>query len=375
MKRIGVITQHRTLNWGSFLQAYATQLFFESIPDVSCEIIDYTYPNDFQFSRIDKGKPSLRSRVINVANKLRLTNIQRKSDRLDVAIGKCLNLSKRFPSYGAMQDADLHYDLYVTGSDQTLNPKFTFGDANFLFSWVKEDNPKIISFAASMPGDRFPERYEALYRNMLSRYSALSVRERNCVGYLRTLTGKDVFCHPDPTLLLTGDEWIERLSHLKRYRKISGEYILLYKINHTFDAAPYIYDLVKWLQDKTGLNVVSLGSSIPGDYGIKCIALKDAGPRDFIELFSKASYVVTSSFHGTAFALNFGRPLYSIVPDNTANDSRQSNLLGMCHAENCIVPIGTPFENIDPEFDVKDCHDVLESKRDEVKDFILKNIS
>lgn len=374
MKSVGIITQHRVNNWGSFLQAYATQLFFERIPDVRCEIIDYVYPNEFQLKNIPLPQQSLRSMIVKLANKLHLSNIQRKADRLNIAIEECLHLSSKFPTYDSLQESRLHYDLYVTGSDQTLNPKFTFGDTNFMFSWVKENNPKIISFAASMPGHCFPSEYEPSYKKYLSRYEAISVREQNCVDYLTQLTGTDVVCHLDPTLMLTGDEWIEQLSHLKKYKKLPDKYILLYKINHTFDAAPYIYDLTRHIQEKTGLPIVSLGSSIPNKYRIKGRNIKDAGPRDFVEMFSKASYVVTSSFHGTAFAINFGCPLYSIVPENVGEDSRQSNLLKLCKAENCIVPKGTPFDSINPCYDKEICDKILFEKRAEMKAFVAKHL-
>ncbi len=374
MKKIGIITQHRVNNWGSFLQAYATQIFFERLPDVRCEIIDYVYPNNFQSGHISPEKPTLRGLVVRLANKLHLSNIQQKADRLETAVKKCLNLSTIYPTYNSLEAASPHYDVYVTGSDQTLNPKFTYGDTNFMFSWVKEKNPRIISFAASMPGNKFPIEYEPEYKKYLSRYSAISVRENGCVDYLRQLTGTEVCCHLDPTLLLTQDEWQDSLSGLKRYVKFPSKYILLYKINHTFDAAPYIYELTKDLQKKTGLPVISLGSSIPKEYSVKCSNIKNAGPRDFVELFANADHVVTTSFHGTAFAINFGRRLYSVIPDNQNNDNRQLNLLKLCKANNCIVTIGTPFNSIKTDYDINLCQNIISKKKEEMRSFVLQQI-
>jgi predicted NBD/HSP70 family sugar kinase len=56
---------------------------------------------------------------------------------------------------------------------------------------------------------------------------------------------------------------------------------------------------------------------------------------EFIQLFNNASMVITTSFHGTAFALNFGVPLVSIVPDN-GGDDRQITLLKNCGANGCL---------------------------------------
>lgn len=40
------------------------------------------------------------------------------------------------------------------------------------------------------------------------------------------------------------------------------------------------------------------------------------GPREFIWLIEHADIVLTNSFHGTAFSVNFGKNFLSIVEDN-----------------------------------------------------------
>ena len=70
----------------------------------------------------------------------------------------------------------------------------------------------------------------------------------------------------------------------------------------------------------------------------------------FINLFSNAELVITTSFHGTAFALNYERPLISIIPNNNADD-RQYSLLKKLELEQCIVPLNTPFEKINPYYE------------------------
>lgn len=371
MKKIGIITQHRIPNWGSFLQAYATQKFIGRTLNCECEIIDYVYPNHFQLKHISPDN-SLFSKIINLASKFRLTNIARKRHRLDIAIKKCLSLSSQYPSFELLQKAAPKYDLYITGSDQTLNPKFTYGDSNFMFSWVSDKDANILSFAASMPGLCFPKKYEPTYKKWLSRYKAISVREDSCKIYLHKLTNVPVESHIDPTLLLSKEEWINSLSNLKSYKHIKGNYILLYIINHTFDARPYIYELVKRLQLQTGLKVITF-SSIPKSSSIRNLVVKDAGPRDFINLFANASYVVTSSFHGTAFAANFGIPLYSVVPANFAElDNRQYGLLKSLDMLNCLVPSGKDFNEIQPVYDYDKTLQKIDNKRRDLAEWLLK---
>ncbi|MFR9593359.1 MAG: polysaccharide pyruvyl transferase family protein, partial [Rikenellaceae bacterium] len=65
--------------------------------------------------------------------------------------------------------------------------------------------------------------------------------------------------------------------------------------------------------------------------------------EDFVSLFKYAQYVVTSSFHGTAFSVIFNRPLYSVTLDD-GHDERCRNLLTSIGAEGML----TPLDSFDP---------------------------
>ena len=53
----------------------------------------------------------------------------------------------------------------------------------------------------------------------------------------------------------------------------------------------------------------------------------DASPEEFLALIRDAEMVLTTSFHGTAFAVNYGKPVFTIVQDRNAGDSRQVSLM------------------------------------------------
>lgn len=89
-------------------------------------------------------------------------------------------------------------------------------------------------------------------------------------------------------------------------------------------------------------------------------------------MFQNAALVITSSFHGTAFAVNFGRPLISIVPSN--GDDRQTTLLRDLNLLSCIVPVGKPLNEINPYYDVKVEQNLLDKKRMESLKWICKNV-
>ena len=56
--------------------------------------------------------------------------------------------------------------------------------------------------------------------------------------------------------------------------------------------------------------------------------------------------VLTTSFHGTAFAVNYNKPLFSIVEDRLSLDSRQTDLLNSIGLESRILSIKDDFPNM-----------------------------
>ena len=93
----------------------------------------------------------------------------------------------------------------------------------------------------------------------------------------------------------------------------------------------------------------------------------------FVALMRNARGVVTSSFHGTAFALNFGRPLISVVPSGTSDD-RQSSLLRLVGAESVIAPVGTPLSALSHVYDAESVSETLSRLRERDLSLIIKNI-
>ena len=58
----------------------------------------------------------------------------------------------------------------------------------------------------------------------------------------------------------------------------------------------------------------------------------DAGPKEFLNLYHNAEVVFTDTFHGTAFAVNFNRPVFALGNKYWKKDIRKTflmNQLGM----------------------------------------------
>lgn len=366
MRRVGVITMHYVRNYGSALQAFATQKIIEKL-GYDCEIIDYTYPNKFQYERGRKHTTlSLKSKV---ARFLNLKPGHRKYNRVGTFLRKNLHLTRNYKDHDDLMANPPSYDIYVTGSDQVWNPLHMYGDSVFFLKFAPEGSCKV-AFSSSFALKSIPEQYVESYKAWLSEYRHISVREKNGTDIIKSLIGRDVPVTLDPTLMLSSNDWISLLGR-KRNPYKGKKYILLYMLGYAFDPEPYIYEVVKELQAKTGLDVYTL-SPPPKDFFYNNLRdCSDVSPVGFIELFEYASYVVTSSFHGTAFAVNFGVPLYSIVNnDGKKEDDRQRTLLEMLGLQNCIVEKGTPMNTINPRYDIKTKDQALDDARRQSLEYI-----
>ena len=80
---------------------------------------------------------------------------------------------------------------------------------------------------------------------------------------------------------------------------------------------------IKSVKKKTGLMVCAIADGLSRVYADK--VLYDVGVEEFLWLVDHAEYVITSSFHGTAFATIFNKKFSAIINPNAP--SRIANLL------------------------------------------------
>lgn len=353
--KIGLVTIYTVPNFGSVLQAFATQKLLEKLGH-ECKIINYVYPNEWHYQHGFNRPSVLRS----LLRSLGLKAQHRKKKILDDFIKRYFNLTPLYESLDALRKEEWDdYDIFIAGSDQIWNAKYLKGDSFFMLSFVP-DGKKCISLASSFALKELPAEYVAKYQKKLSKFNAFSVRERNGIDIIQKQLeiSKDVFVCLDPTLLLSKEEWL-RIVPRSGFKK-KRPYILFYMWTYAFEPRPYIFEVLKYFQQQMNCDIIALEGFTKRKYalGVQMSEASDSSISEFIDLFSNADLVITSSFHGTAFALNFGIPLISIVPDNDGDD-RQSCLLNSVGAENCIVKVGENISNIEPQYDITDVNNKL----------------
>jgi len=335
MNSIGIITIHKINNYGSVLQAYALQRVCERL-GYRVEIIDYDFPNKYHhensYASKNKAQPS-EPRWIKALFALALI---RQHKGMANFVARHQNLSPNsYRSPESLATNPPQYDIYITGSDQLWSPRHCKGDPAFMLHFAP-DNALKISYAASIGSNSIPKQLQESYRTLLSRYAHISVRESSGVGLIETVAGKQASVVLDPTLLLNREEWD---AIAIRRQLVKKPYILCYFLNYSFNAFPFVEDFAERIRRQTGFEIVHVARP-PHRLQLRNTKYRiGATPEEFLTLVRDAELVLTTSFHGTAFAINFGRPVFSIVEDKNAADSRQADLLRKLKLDDNIVSV------------------------------------
>lgn len=346
MYKIGLVTIYSVPNFGSVLQTFATQMLIESL-GYECKIIDYDRNNKWYFSH-GNHKPSLKNIL---AQFLGIKAFHRKEKKINYFRHSFMHFTRKYKSLDELRSESWEsYDAFIVGSDQVWNTRFSYGDSVYLLSFVPDNKPKI-SISSSFAMKRLPEEFVQKFRFYLSSFDAISVRENYGKYIIKQQLNlpQNVQVLLDPTLLLSKTEWLEAIPRSRFIKK--EKYILLYMLDYAFKPQPYIFDVAEYFQKQLGYRIYILEGEVPylcrKNWDYKNVV--DSSISEFIDYFNNADLVITSSFHGTAFALNFGRPLISIVPED--GDDRQTSLLNDLGLSRLAVKVGTAIQNIFYEYD------------------------
>lgn len=368
MKRVGIITKHGIFNYGSFMQAYATQRAIEKL-GYDVEIIDYQYPNAYH-----RTKPSFKGRLLHEINYLMKNMLPGKPGKSwEESYKRCFDqhykLSKHFNTHEEIMANPPIYDIYVAGSDQLWRPEFTNGDPVF-FADFAPNGRKRISYASSFGCLNIPEHYKNDYKRMLNALDKISVRERSGCDIVETLTGRKAELVADPSLLLTAEEWRQ----IMEPPRINKPYVICYG-NMAID---YINDIARKIVGDKDVEIVRTNGKFIDYFNKKIHYLLDVGPLEWLGLIANAEFVLAGSFHGTAFSIQFHRPFMSVLTGNKDHDSRQINLLeelglmknALYIGSNDIATVKTNMFNVDwQETDSK-----LKSLRNHSISFLEKSL-
>lgn len=336
MKKVGTITFHRSKNYGAILQAYALQKVLTEMGHVS-EIIDYCPPRRgtkalSQFSRI---RHFVWQRIVR-----KMITAEKREKKTEEFRRKYLQLSSvKYFDPEALHASPPLFDAYITGSDQVWNPKNNDNDSSYFLAFAPPGKTRI-SYAPSFGVTQIPDGLANQYRKWLNQIHRISSREVEGRQIIARLTGRDAEIVLDPTLLLDEEQWQKIASQCEN----AEPYILSYYMPGDKAVNESITRISRHLSAHTGWGVICIGQREYMRMHPFKRSIFDAGPAEFLGLIQNASFVVTNSFHGTAFSINYKKPF--LVPINQkllpekALSSRITSLLKTLKLENQLLPIG-----------------------------------
>lgn len=372
-KKVGLITFHNSINYGVFLQAYALQTFIE-LAGYEAEIIDYN-----KFTE-NKKKKSIVYRIKHLKESLKIFHmicflhkkrVKEKEGKFRIFAQNNFKLSKLMGTFDDIVKEESEYDKFVCGSDQIWNPEYTQGNPVYFLRFTPRE--KRIAYAPSFGVRQLSKiLYEYLnkYKLYLSEFSAISVRESTGQSIIHDFLSISPNVVVDPTLLLSEKCWQEKC----RKVQIKGKkYVLFYVLGDN-----YLYrKLAKKIAAQGRYTVMCIPTNPLWDR-LRCVKRCYAGIDEFLYLIRNAEYIITDSFHGTAFSVIFRKNFSAILRNDTAHSlcSRIEDFLGKIHLQkNCVNVSDILSINVNNKTNYSYSVEVLETWIEESKEYLEKALS
>ena len=325
--KIGILTVPFNNNYGGLLQAFALK---RVLVDMGHEVV-------FINRRRNKAK-GLKAWLKNILISLHIVEDRQAKKINEISVYtnqfKQKYLSPITEEYYTPQELskclDLGIDCFVVGSDQVWRYRYAMDSIDdFFFNFMENTSIPRFSYAASMGTDEmeYPQDKIAACSKLLTKFSAVSVREASALNLLKKFFGyNDAKVVLDPTLLLDKKVYVDLFKD--NFPKLDKKYVFTYILDETEDERKAIEEFSK---DKK-LKVIDIKAQT-GDYR----KWKTIEPVEkWLSAIYYSEYVITDSFHGTVFSIIFNKPFITIA-NSQRGITRLSDLLQCFHLENRLL--------------------------------------
>ena len=358
-----VITRHAVANYGSILQAYATQFILEK-NDIECSIINYVrrdeYGKNIARTMLKRNKKWNKNALTRFIYILIQTPSYNKSYREFEKYRKEI-LNETEICYYSLDELKKNKpiaDIYISGSDQIWGK---IGDDDFDKAYFLEflgDTDRCISYATSFGKNNISLELKKQLPDLLKKFERITVRENSAKKILDELNiSSEVTL--DPTLLLSKEEWSSFANEI-----IDQNYIVVYQLHND----NRILDIAREISFKTNKKIVVISANsqkVIGDF--KYLYLPH--PREFLSYVKNASYIVTDSFHATVFSIIFNKKFIVLPPKETS--SRITDLL---KKYNLLSRISQNCDDIFKDIKYENVNKQLEQDRVKSLNFFISTI-
>lgn len=281
--KIGILTFHNGPNYGGYMQAWHVRHAIEQL-GYRCAAVNYLHPLHLESNKVKVPLRSIGDLKARIHWGLKRWPFRHLGD------GLCDTGFVASAERVAWSD----YDRVVVGSDVVWdfeNPVFGH-DPCYFGAAPGQDRTEFVSYAASC-GSADTEGPLPEYCGGLRRFLGFGVRDEATRGLVRRVTGRDSVLVVDPT-------WLNPDPEVSWWRAPRSRYVLVYGPGLTGETSR---QLSEWCRER-GFRLINAASICPtADRTYRMLS-----PFQWVDLFRRAEAVVAGTFHGTLFAMKYGKP-------------------------------------------------------------------
>lgn len=350
VRKVAILAPFRGANFGTVLQAFALSRFLCS-HGIDGEYINYTSLRKSTF--LERVVKKIR-RIINNPHQSKLVDYKGIDDYsfmnkspykgwqqiMDAFSKQHIPCSSILYNDLTIPQSNKVYDSFIVGSDQTWSIERNAQYALYFLPFVKK-NKLLLSYAPSFGTTALTKFHRNLILKYLPKFALLSCREKTNADSLSRLLHKPVSYVLDPTMLLNKEQWGELLEPVSG---LPQKYILVYALGER----DVVDEFAEHISQQQNLPIYYILTR--PKYELKENILSNLNPFQFLYVLSNASTIVTDSFHGTLFSINFEKDFYSFYKRNSdacvLNDNdRMDELLSTFQLHNRLIKENLSTQN------------------------------
>lgn len=364
-KKIGIITLHYAINFGSFFQAYALVETLNSL-GYEANIIDYR-DCEIEFensSRLFNFKYLLENPVkfIRIVFKKLINHNNLRLKQTIYHDGQLRNLHLHHIVNNDFSSLNYEFDQFIVGSDQVWNVNIVKDSiTKYLLCDIKK--PKF-TYASSF-GDTAIEKFVS-YKKCIHDFDSISIREKESLeSFNKLINHKSTYNHIDPSLLLKSENYkqlMDKPENLDESRPI----ILV--IDNYIDKN--LKKTINQLSKENNSSIISVfGRKYHDSINVKGIT----SPFGILGLIEQADFIITTSFHGLAFSIIFEKKFGVYLLGSRSN--RIVNLLELLKIKDRLFFDYVDLHNLINETpNYKVMNKILELERFKSLDYLRRNL-
>jgi hypothetical protein len=369
MKKIYLLNYHFADNYGAVLQSYALKEFINAM-GYNTLVLNYRpfkinesysiMPRLFELIKnygLKKGVMRFFYRFFTIGKRFR------KHLKFERFRRTHLNMTKRLiEKITHLKCYDKEDTIFIVGSDQVWNHNIIQGyEAAYFLDFVNKKQCKV-SYAASISEDVSMEFINYLNRKTRN-FSSVSIREKSNLDFFELDIKNKVHVNIDPTLLFEKTFY----DTLAKENKLDRKYILVYDMNNK----DLVMKIANNVAKKYSYSIISF--SKVNSYNNYLGSFYNYGPEEFVTLVKHSEFIISSSFHGTAFAIIYNKPFYSIP--HLTRGNRMIDLLDLLGLEDRLLKKVIDDDEISLNIDYSLVNDKLALLREESLEYLQTSIN